>query len=267
MREFTSPLSNPENSSYQADRLAFSDANKSKFLPSIATQLVAKRFGPKAVRYPDMLDSFIRHGLKEDELVSESLLQIVAGSDTSATAIRATMLFLMTHPATYRTLQNEIDAAIAAGKVSSPVVETFQAQKLPYLQAVIREGIRIWPPVTGLLSKVTPPEGDTVELDGKTIFLPGNTNIGYCAWGVHYSKEVFGEDAHVFRPERWLVEQSDEKLGRMQRTAELVWGYGKYQCLGKNVAMIELNKVFFEVVLPSPSFLFSTIKHCVASWV
>lgn len=203
----------------------------------------------------------MRHGLKEDELVSESLLQILAGSDTSATVIRATMLFLMTHPATYRTLQNEIDAAIAAGKVSSPVIETAQAQKLPYLQAVIREGMRIWPAVTGLLSKVTPPEGDTVELDGKMMFLPGNTNVGYCAWGVHRNKDVFGEDAHVFRPERWLVEQSEERLGRMQRTAELIWGYGKYQCLGKNVAMIELNKVVFEVVLPSLFFLCRANKH------
>lgn len=206
-----------------------------------------------------MLDSFIRHGLKEDELVSESILQILAGSDTSATTIRATMLFLMTHPATYRTLQDEIDAAVATGKVSRPVIETHQAQQLPYLQAVIREGMRIWPAVTGLLSKVTPPEGDTIELDGKTVFLPGNTNIGYCAWGVHRSTAVFGEDAHVFRPERWLVEQSEERLGRMQRTAELIWGYGKYQCLGRNVATIELNKVFFEVVLSA--LFFSVPSH------
>ncbi len=51
------------------------------------------------------------------------------------------------------------------------------------------------------------------------------------------------------------MEQSEERLGRMQRTAEPIWGYGKYQCLGRNVAMIELNKVFFEVVLPSLFFL------------
>lgn len=216
--------------------------------PSIAKQLIGERFGPKAISRPDMIDSFIRHGLKEDELVSESLLQILAGSDTTATAIRATMLFLIANPSTFRTLQNEIDAAVKAGQVSSPLIKASEAQKLPYLQAVIKEGMRIWPPVTGLISKVVPPEGDIVEVDGKKMFLPGGTNVGYCAWGVHHDRDVFGEDADVFRPERWLAPEG-ERLARMQRTAELIWGYGKYQCLGKNVAMIELNKVFFEVCL------------------
>lgn len=193
-----------------------------------------------------MLGSFIRHGVQQEELVSEALLQILAGSDTSATSIRATMLYLITNPSTYRTLQNEIDAAVKTGQVSSPVIQMSEAQALPYLQAVIKEGIRIWPAATGLVSKVVPPEGDMVEIDGKEMFLPGGTDIGYCAWGVHHRKAVFGDDAHIFRPERWLT-APEAKLAEMQKTGDLAFGYGKYHCLGKNVAMIELNKVFFEV--------------------
>ena len=193
-----------------------------------------------------MIDSFIRHGLKQDELVSESLLQVLAGSDTSATSIRATMLYLMSHPRIYRKLQAEIDAAVKAGKTSSPVIKASEAAELPYLQAVIKEGMRIWPAVTGMLPKVVPPEGDTVEIDGKQVYLPGGTNVGYCAWGIHHNKDVFGEDADVFRPERWL-EARGENLARMAKTAELIWGWGKYQCLGRPIATIELNKVFFEV--------------------
>jgi cytochrome P450 len=213
---------------------------------SIAKDLIGKRFGPKAVQRQDMLDSFMRHGLKQDELVSESLIQVLAGSDTSATTIRATMLYLMSHPRVYRKLQNEIDAAVRARKTTSHIISAAEAAELPYLQAVIKEGMRIWPAVTGLLTKVTPPEGDTVEIDGKTYYIPGNTNIGYDAWGVHHNKAVFGDDADVFRPERWL-ERSGEELARMQKTAELIWGWGKYQCLGKPIATMELNKVFFEV--------------------
>ncbi|KAJ9655215.1 hypothetical protein H2201_008852 [Coniosporium apollinis] len=216
-------------------------------LIAVAQELIGKRFGSKAVSRQDMIESFIRHGLKEDELISESLLQILAGSDTTATTIRATMLYLMSHPSTYRKLQEEIDEAVRSGRASSPIVKSSEAQELPYLQAVIKEGMRVWPAVTGLMTKVVPPEGDTVVVDGKHMFLPGGTNVGYCAWGVHHRKDVFGEDADAFRPERWLEAKGD-KLAYMHKTADLAFGWGKYQCLGKNIAWMELNKVFFELL-------------------
>jgi cytochrome P450 len=193
-----------------------------------------------------MMASFTAHGLNETDLVAESLLQILAGADTSATAIRATMLHIMTHATVYKKLQSEIDQAVQNGRISSPVIQEAEAQELKYLQAVIREGLRVWPPVTGLLSKVVPEAGDQVEIDGKKIFLPGGTNIGWCVWGIAMSKDVF-EDADMFRPERWLVNDT-EKLARMSKTVDLVFGYGKYQCLGRPVALLELSKVFVEVM-------------------
>ncbi|KAJ9635435.1 hypothetical protein H2199_008438 [Coniosporium tulheliwenetii] len=216
-------------------------------LIAISQQLIGKRFGPKAASRQDMIESFIRHGVKEDELVSESLLQVLAGSDTSATVIRATMLYLMSHPSTYRKVQEEIDAAVRSGRASSPVIRASEVQELPYLHAVIKEGMRIHPSVIGSIPKVVPPEGDTVEIDGKRVFLPGGTNVGYNAWGVHHRKDVFGEDADAFRPERWL-EAKGEKLAYMEKTADLAFGWGKYQCLGKNIAWMEINKVFFELL-------------------
>ena len=58
--------------------------------------------------------------------------------------------------------------------------------------------------------------------------------------------KVWGEDAKLFRPERWL-EGNLEEIKRKEIDVEMVFGYGKYQCLGKNVAYLELNKVFVEV--------------------
>jgi hypothetical protein len=46
--------------------------------------------------------------------------------------------------------------------ISSPIQDA-EARKLPYLQAVIKEGLRIFPPVVGLMSKVVPPEGDVID--------------------------------------------------------------------------------------------------------
>jgi cytochrome P450 len=148
------------------------------------------------------------------------------------------MLHIITNPQAYRALQAEIDSVPVAGSIISDE----QAKNLPYLQAVIKEGARVYPAGTGVMSKVVPPEGDTVN----GVFIPGGTEIGECFWGVQRNKEIYGEDAMLFRPERWL-EAEGEKLEKMDKTIQLVWGHGKYQCLGKNLAFIELNKTFFEV--------------------
>lgn len=166
----------------------------------------------------------------------------MAGSDTSATVIRVALLHIMTSRHIYATLLDEIDSAIKAGNVSSPIRDS-EGRNLLYLQACIKEALRLWPPVTGLLQKVVPPEGDTIH--GKHI--PGGTFIGHCAWAVGRNSQVYGQDFAVFRPERWL-EASGEQLQRMERNAELTFGYGRFKCLGQPVAQMELNKVFVELL-------------------
>jgi cytochrome P450 len=169
----------------------------------------------------------------------------MAGSDTSVTALRATTLFIITQPDIYRKLQHELDAAFHANRLSAPIARYSEILNLPYLQACIKEGLRVWPPVMGLMSKLVPQGGDT--LNGQ--FVPGGTNIGYCAWGVHRNRKLFGEDAAVFRPERWL-DRDEEHLAEMQRVWDLVFGSGKYGCLGKPVALLELGKALAEVTIP-----------------
>jgi len=166
-------------------------------------------------------------------------LQIIGGSDTTATAIRATLLFIMTNPHVYKTLQAEIYSA----PHQNAVISNDQAKSLPYLQAVIKEGLRMWPPASGLMSKTTPPEGDTIN----GVFVPGGVDIGKCDWAIQRNTKVYGEDATLFKPERWL-EAEGEKLELMEKNVGLVFGYGKYSCLGKQIALMELNKVFFELL-------------------
>ncbi|KAF9697527.1 hypothetical protein EKO04_004233 [Ascochyta lentis] len=221
-----------------------SEADKAGFgaFIGVAKRLVAERFHPKAESRLDMLGSFIRHGLTQDEAAGEALLQIVAGSDTSAGTIRAVMLNVVTNPMVYRKLQTEIDQGILSGSVSSPITDA-EARKMPYLQAVIKEGLRVMPPASGAMFKQVPPSGDVI--DGK--FLPGGTQIGGSPLGIQYSKDIYGLDADLFRPERW-VEASTEKTSEMTSTVDLCFHYGKYQCLGKSVAWMEFNKLFVELL-------------------
>ncbi|KAF2868641.1 cytochrome P450 [Massariosphaeria phaeospora] len=208
----------------------------------VAKKMVAERFGPSAKSCPDMLGSFVRHGLSQEEASGEALLQVIAGSDTSASTIRIVMLNLLTNPTAYRKLQAEIDSGIAAGKVSSPIKDV-EGRQLPYLQAAIKEGLRINPPASGVFFKTVPAGGDTI--DGK--FVPAGTQIGSSPLGIHHSKKIFGPDAELYRPERWL-EADEERVADMANTVDLVFHYGKYQCLGKSVAMMEFNKVFVELL-------------------
>jgi cytochrome P450 len=90
--------------------------------------------------------------------------------------------------------------------------------------------------------KEVPAGGDTVN----GLYVPGGTGIGWSAFGLMRNKKVWGDDAKLFRPERWL-EGSAEEIRKREIDVEMVFGYGKYQCLGKNVASLELNKVFVEV--------------------
>lgn len=166
----------------------------------------------------------------------------MAGSDTTATAIRATMLYVMTNPRVYNSLVQEIQTAERNGSISSPITSA-ESRGMPYVQAVIKEGIRIHPPITGLLTKVVNPGGETI----KGRFVPGGTGIGHCGWGIQRN-EVFGADVDVFRPERW-IEASDEQKHEMERTMELVFGTGRWGCLGKAIVMVELDKIFVEVRL------------------
>lgn len=95
------------------------------------------------------------------------------------------------------------------------------------------------------MSKVVPPGGDTY----RGMDIPAGTVIGYSAFGLSRNKEVWGEDADVFRPERWL-EGTKEEMKAKEAAVDLVFGHGRWLCLGKNVALVELNKVIFEVTDP-----------------
>lgn len=230
-----------------------SEKDKSGFgkMLHTARKIIDTRF-TKSLGRSDMLSSFVRHGLSKADVFTEAMLQIIAGSDTTATALRSTMLYLITHPRAFTRLRAEVDAAVSSGAApAAPDIASDECLKnMRYLQAVVREGLRIHPPLTDVVPKKVPAGGDSISIDGKTYHLPGGTNIGYNVWGLHRDTAIFGNDAEVFRPERWLVDEKDDesvrRLAEMRRTTEMIFGYGKYQCLGKPIAWLEITKVIFE---------------------
>lgn len=152
------------------------------------------------------------------------------------------MLHISTNPRVLRKLQAEIDSVTPFPY--SKVISDETARTLPYLCATVRESLRMAPPVIDFFPRVVPPEGD--EWDG--IALPPRTCIGWNATGIMRDPEVWGDDADHFRPDRWLEAEADpDRLRDMDVVGELVFGSaGRWQCLGRIVALMEVKKALFE---------------------
>jgi cytochrome P450 len=97
---------------------------------------------------------------KLDQSTTNNVLgtNIGAGSDTTGISMSAIIYFLMKHPDCLQELRDEIETAERQGNLSNPV--TFQeVQKLPYLQATIKEALRLHAAVGQILSRVVPEGG------------------------------------------------------------------------------------------------------------
>ena len=92
---------------------------------------------------------------------------------------------------------------------------------MPYLQAVLKEALRMHPATGLILGRLVPPEGVTLAgqyfSPGVRSYIPPNvihssptdaytsqTVVGINSWAAHANRDVFGNDTHIFRPERWL---------------------------------------------------------------
>jgi len=213
----------------------------------IVTQRFKEREQDKSKTWNDMVGGFIRNGLTQHEVEGEANLQILAGSDTTSNTLCCAIMHLSITPHAYGALKRTVADAIAAGNVPADRPITFeQALKLPYLQAVILEALRMRFPVNYGNYKAVPPGGDTI----KGVYFPAGTAIGHNSLAVTRNSEVFGKDVNLFRPERFMEPECDaETKAYRVRSMDILFGGGRWACSGKQIAMFELNKLLFEVSL------------------
>lgn len=161
---------------------------------------------------------------------------VFAGSDTTAIALRAAIYFLIKNPDKMRKTVDEIDAADKEGKLSHPISYKESITHLPYACAVLKEAMRLHPSVGLLMERHVPPQG--AEICGK--YIPGGTIVGINAWVLQHDPNVY-EDPEAFIPERWLTADA-EKLAKMEASF-LAFGAGSRTCVGKNISLMEMQKV------------------------
>ncbi|KIW16028.1 hypothetical protein PV08_06079 [Exophiala spinifera] len=145
-----------------------------------------------------------------EDVYSICMTNIGAGSDTTSVSLAGILYCLMKNPEALDKVRKEIDEAME-GCGPDEMLSFQETQKLPYLQACIKEGLRVHP-ATGLpMVRVVPKGGSTIA--GR--YFPAKTEVGVNSWVAHANQRIFGPDADKFRPERWL--ESAERTSDMNR--------------------------------------------------
>ncbi|OAL44424.1 cytochrome P450 oxidoreductase [Pyrenochaeta sp. DS3sAY3a] len=174
--------------------------------------------------------------LTDREMITHALGNITAGGDTTSITLRSIFYYSLKHPDSWKRLVEEI-------RTHCVFPTTFaSAQNLPYLQAVVKEALRLHPPMPIMLGRTVPKGGALVC--GK--FLPAGVEIGIPAYVLHRDPEIF-KDPEAWKPERWLTNDAAH-LTAMNR-AFFAFGGGQHTCSGKHISMMEITKLVPSLIL------------------
>ncbi|KAI8626697.1 benzoate 4-monooxygenase cytochrome P450 [Xylariaceae sp. FL1651] len=170
----------------------------------------------------------------ERELRAEANLLIIAGSDTTAVTLSGIFFYLTGNPQKCDKLAQEILTSFAS---VDDIVYGPKLLSCTYLKACIDEGMRLTPGGPCELPREVLPGGLTVMGD----YYPPGTIVGTAPWTNSRNRDVYGDDAEVFRPERWIADDANSK----EEVARLRHGFhpfssGPLGCIGQKVAMAEM---------------------------
>lgn len=165
-------------------------------------------------------------------LYEEAQALMFAGADTSGNAMMLGSFYLLKQPDTYKKLKSELSDAWSSLD-SPPSLQ--QLERLPYLNGVVKESLRLSSGVVSGLLRVVPDKGETIS--GHAV--PGGAVVSCASTFVHYNADIF-PSPYEFRPERWI---DDPALDNWM----VAFSRGPRSCLGLNLAWMELRLAFAHV--------------------
>ncbi|EXJ53470.1 uncharacterized protein A1O5_13246 [Cladophialophora psammophila CBS 110553] len=192
----------------------------------------------------DLLQWYLESHAKSPELIERGTVvglvmsTINAGAETTASTMVEVLWLLLKNPPCLATLREELKAA---GLASPPTLES--VNRLPYLEVVIKETMRLNPVNQAPLEREVPPGGAHIA----GVYLPGGTSVALNFSALRFREDVWGSKPEEFRPERW-TEADPAQRARMER-AFYGFGHGKRMCIGQHIAWIEMKKVIPELLL------------------
>ena len=188
-------------------------ATKNALITRMAVaEMENRKQNPKTTDRNDLLGQLLKgHAQYPDKFGEGDVFAVAhgaifAGSDSTASTMQSFFHHVLKDRNVYKKVVAEIDSASL-----SPMVTWSEAQALPYFQACLKEAMRVRPAVGLNITRLVPQGGATI--DGT--WFPGGTRVAVNAWVLHRDNEVFGQDAELYRPERWL--ESEEKTRVLER--------------------------------------------------
>ncbi|EJU01814.1 cytochrome P450 [Dacryopinax primogenitus] len=188
--------------------------------------------------------------MSDDEVLAQISTFIVAGHETTASGLAWTLYSLSLSPRVQDKLRLELQQA----SEEAPCMEELSA--LPYLDAVLKESLRLWCPVRSTVRVAT--RADQIPLSTPLVDRQGRRHdyvqvqagdvVGVESVVVNHAKEFWGEDAHEFRPERW--EEGLEKVKEIPG----VWAHtmaflgGARACIGYRFSVMEMKAILFTLI-------------------
>lgn len=176
---------------------------------------------PGKTQQRDMLDYFV--GMKDENGGPASIRDIsievgslvAAGADTTSVAIKAVLCPVLEDPLRYKRLQREIDDAYENSSVHGGNLTFNQLRVLPFLDACIKEGLRLHPSIVYQLPRKVPAGGITIE----GYYIHPSATISMSPAAQNRCRSIFGEDADEYCPERWIDGEggSPEQIKEMNK--------------------------------------------------
>ncbi|CAA7391769.1 unnamed protein product [Spirodela intermedia] len=204
-----------------------------------------------SMKKDDILSRFLEAREKEPDKISRKYLRdiilnfMVAGRDTTATALSWFLYMMCKHPNVQEKVAEEVNEATKGSSPGLSMAEFTEnlgfVNDLPYLNAALNETLRLYPSVPADIkmcySDDTLPSGFDVKAGDAVSYLP---------YSMGRLKDLWGDDAEDFRPERWLDEGgSIRQESPFKFTA---FQAGPRVCLGKDFAYRQM-KIIAAVLL------------------
>jgi cytochrome P450 len=199
------------------------------------TRIIADRRADRQDRH-DLLSRLIAArdddggAMTEQELHDQVAVLILAGAETTSSALSWTLHLVATHPDAERALHAEVDA-VRAGGDATPA----DLPRLAWTEQVIRESLRLYPPAWVLPRTTT----RDVDLAGRR--LPAGSTLVFSPYILHRHPDFHPEPNH-FRPERHSTTRRDtDPVGSppWPRSAFVPFGSGPHKCIGDAFALTE----------------------------
>lgn len=197
-------------------------------------------------------------------IFDETVTVIGAGTETTGSTLSTLVYYVISTPTIYQTLKNELNKAADAHGISRDDYLTFKVvESLPYLQATMKEALRVASAVCGRLPRRNPEAAMTYTApSGQKYVFPPGTTVSMSIRDIHFNDTIF-RDPYTFKPSRWL-EGSATEIARLEKHL-VAFGKGVRQCIGLELAKQEMLLVAGNLFWKFDLDLFETTERDVST--